>query len=60
MGKYEVETMRYHRSLEERMADKIYDALKGHLTPDRDTVVNVLNQKRRKEGIYGKQRISRK
>ena len=46
-------------SVEDWQMEKILTAIKGRMTPDRAYVVEELNRKRRKEGIYAKTKIKR-
>lgn len=47
-------------SLDEWMADRIWEQMKGRLSPTREAVIRELNRKRRKEGIYGCTRSCKK
>lgn len=39
---------------DEWLADRIYAVHKGNLTPTREHIIETLNQRRRKEGIYAR------
>lgn len=58
--KDEMEKLQQETMLQDYLSYKITNSLIGEMTPSRDGIIRVLNQKRRKEGIYAKQCVSTK